>query len=52
MSLVSLYEGQRLWRDLIERMETTGFTLWAIQTGFVDPRNGRTLQVDGIFLRS
>jgi FkbM family methyltransferase len=51
MSLVPLYDGQRLWRDLLERMEKEGFTLWAIQKGFTDPRTGQTLQVDGIFLR-
>jgi FkbM family methyltransferase len=51
LSLVPLYEGQRLWRDVIDRLETEGFTLWAIQRGFTDPRNGRSLQVDAIFLR-
>ena len=51
LSLVSLYDGQRLWRELIERMEKEGFTLWAIQKGFTDRQTGRSLQVDGIFLR-
>jgi FkbM family methyltransferase len=51
LSLVPLYDGQRLWREIIERMKSEGFTLWAIQKGFTDPRTGRTLQVDGIFLR-
>lgn len=51
LSFVPLYEGQRLWRDIIERMEHEGFTLWAIQQGFTDERTGRTLQLDGIFLR-
>jgi FkbM family methyltransferase len=51
LSLVPLYDGQRLWREIIERMESEGFTLWAIQKGFTDPRTGRSLQADGIFLR-
>lgn len=51
LSLISLYEGQKLWLELIQRMEIEGFTLWAIQKGFTDPRTGRSLQVDGIFLR-
>ena len=51
LSLVPLYDGQRLWREIIERMEKEGFTLWALQKGFTDPRTGRSLQVDGIFLR-
>lgn len=51
LSLVPLYEGQRLWREIIDRLESEGFTLWAIQQGFTDPRDGRTLQVDAIFFR-
>lgn len=51
LSLVPLYEEQRLWREIIKRMENEGFTLWAIQKGFTDPRTGRSLQVDAIFLR-
>jgi FkbM family methyltransferase len=51
LSLVPLYDGQRLWFELIERMENEGFTLWAIQKGFIDPLTGRSLQVDVIFLK-
>jgi len=51
LSLVPLYEGQRLWLDVIQRLEREGFTLWALQKGFTDPRDGRTLQVDGVFFR-
>lgn len=52
LSLVPLYEGQKLWRDVIARLEAMGFTLWAIQKGFTDPRDGRTLQLDAIFFRT
>ena len=52
LSLTPLYEGQRLWLDIIERLETEGFRLWALQKGFTDLRDGRTLQLDGIFFRS
>ncbi len=51
LSLVPLYEGQRLWRDLVNRLESEGFILWALQKGFTDPRDGRTLQADAIFFR-
>ena len=51
LSLVPLYEGQRLWLDMIKRIEHEGFTLWALQPGFTDPRDGRTLQADAIFFR-
>ena len=50
LSLVSLYEGGKLWNEVISRMESYGFKLWNIQPDFTDPRNGRTLQVDGIFI--
>ena len=52
MSLVPLYEGQKLWLEMLNRFETEGFTLWAIQRGFTDPRDGRSLQVNAIFFRT
>lgn len=51
LSLVPLYEGQHLWLETIRRMQESGFTLWSITPVFHDPANGRTLQVDGLFLR-
>ena len=51
LSLVPLYDGQRLWRDIIDRLESEGFMLWALQKGFTDPHTGQSLQMDGIFLR-
>ena len=51
LSLVPLYEGQLLWRGLVDRLESEGFTLWALQKGYTDPRDGRSLQVDAIFFR-
>lgn len=51
LSLVLLYDGQRLWRDIVDRLDDEGFMLWALQTGFTDPRTGQSLQMDGIFLR-
>ena len=51
LSLIPLYEGQYLWREILERLELAGFTLWAIQPEFIDPNDGRTLQMNGIFFR-
>ena len=51
LSLIPLYEGQQLWLELIHSLELQGFTLWAIQKGFTDHRDGRTLQIDAIFFR-
>lgn len=50
LSLVVLYEGQHLWRDMVDRLEGAGFTLWGLQPSFMDVR-GRNLQCDAIFFR-
>jgi FkbM family methyltransferase len=52
LSLVPLYEGQHLWREVIDRLETEGFSLWVFKPVFSDGASGRTLQVDGIFFRN
>lgn len=52
LSLLPLYEGQHLWREVIDRLEAEGFTLWGFKPAFSDPISGRTLQVDGIFYRT
>lgn len=49
--LLPLYEGQRLWRECVERLESAGFILWSLEPAFVDPINGRTMQWNGLFLR-
>ncbi len=51
LSTIPLYEGQQLWMESIERLQTAGFTLWSLQPVFVDPANGRILQWDGLFFR-
>jgi FkbM family methyltransferase len=52
LSLVPLYEGQHLWLDVIHRLGTAGFRTWAVQPGFTDHRDGRTLQLDALFFRT
>jgi FkbM family methyltransferase len=51
LSLVPLYERQRLWLEVVRRLESEGFTLWSVRQGFIDPRDGRTLQLDATFFR-
>ena len=51
LSLIPLYEDQHLWRDIIDRMESHGFALWALQPEFIEPDNARTLQANGVFYR-
>ena len=52
LSMVQLYENQHLWLECVARLETAGFTLWALEPVFVDLKNGRTLQMDGFFVRN
>jgi len=51
LSLRPLYDGQVLWRDIIDSLERCGFEVWSLVPGFLDPETGRMLQCDGIFLR-
>jgi FkbM family methyltransferase len=52
LSLVPLYERQRLWRDIVDRLNEEGLMLWALQKGFTDSRTGQSLQMDGIFFKT
>jgi FkbM family methyltransferase len=51
MSLVPLYAEQLLFDDLLAKIESMDFELFAIFPGHVHEITGRTLQVDGLFLR-
>lgn len=52
MSLVPLYEGQVLYRELLDWLGQEGFQLWSLLPGFADLKSGRLLQMDGVFFRS
>lgn len=52
LSLIPLYEGQKLWLDLINRLSATQHQVFAIQPGFTDTKTGQTLQVDGLFFKA
>lgn len=51
LSLVPLYDGQPLWLELIEFLQSRGFRAVGLAHGFWDERTGETLQVDGVFVR-
>ena len=51
LSLIPLYKGQHLWEDIILRLKKENFKLWSIQKGFTDKKNGRTLQINAVFLK-
>jgi FkbM family methyltransferase len=51
LSLVPLYEGAPKFVDMIAYVESKGFELFSLVSGFSDRRIGRLLQVDGFFVR-
>ena len=52
LSLVPLYEGAPTFVEMIAYVESKGFELFSIVSGFRDKRIGRLLQADGFFVRS
>jgi FkbM family methyltransferase len=52
LSFVPLYEGQQLYGQLTDRLYDAGYTLYGFDAGFADPRTGRMLQCDGLFVRT
>lgn len=51
LSLVPLYDGQKLMPEMLEAVAAQGFKLWAIAPAFLEPGTGRLLQVDATFFR-
>ena len=51
LSLVKLFDGQKLYLELIEMMNREGFSLHSIEPAFTDKKTGRLLQVNGLFFR-
>jgi FkbM family methyltransferase len=51
LSFVPLYKGQQLFAELSDRLTAAGFGIYALEAGFADPRTGRMLQCDGLFVR-
>lgn len=51
MSLVPLYGGQVLFKELFDWVTGQGFNLQGVIPGFGDQATGRMLQMDGIFFR-
>jgi FkbM family methyltransferase len=52
MSLTKLYEGQKLFKELYEKVTSLGFDLNLIEPSFTDKNTGRLLQIDGVFYKS
>jgi hypothetical protein len=51
LSLMPLYEGELLYREMLERLDRLGYYLFAVVPGFSDMTSGQLLQMDGIFFR-
>lgn len=51
LSLVELYEGQKLYDFYLNFMHKNNFALWDIKPVFYDPNTGRLLQFDAIFIK-
>jgi FkbM family methyltransferase len=51
LSLVPLYDGERLFHPMLHDLEERGYDLWAMVPGFADPDTGRLLQLDAVFFR-
>ena len=51
LSLYPMYEDQPDWRRLCDRMEELGFVFFAVDPGYSDPKTGRLVEMDGLFVR-
>ena len=51
LSFMPLYEGAMLIREALDLVYSLGFTLTGLLPCFMDARNGRMLQADGVFFR-
>jgi FkbM family methyltransferase len=52
LSLYPMYEEQPDWRELVDRIEGLGFVLFAVDPGYSDPKSGRLVEMDGLFVRA
>jgi FkbM family methyltransferase len=52
LSFVALYEGSMLIQEALDVLDSLGFVLAGLIPGFMDVRNDRVLQADGVFFRS
>ena len=50
LTLVELYEGQKLWLDIVELLTANNFEIWSLEKGFQNSKNKQILQIDCIFL--
>jgi FkbM family methyltransferase len=51
MSLLPLYQGEVLMPEMAKLLEEKGFEPWDLQPALRDPKTGRLLQVDAVFIK-
>jgi len=51
LSLVQLYDGQKLFMEMVELIGSYGFNIYSMQQGFTNKNTGRVLQSDVVFFR-
>jgi hypothetical protein len=51
MSLLPIYEGERDYLTIIQRLAASGFTLQLVLPGYFERKLGRMLEIDGVFVR-
>jgi hypothetical protein len=51
MSLVTLYQGELLFREMLDYMNNLGYSLHWLKPTIPDPNTGQMLQLDGIFFK-
>ncbi len=51
MSLLPLYQGERDYRAMIQRLAAAGFTLHLVLPGYFERKLARMVEIDGVFIR-
>ncbi len=51
LSIVPLYDSQRLYPAFFDFFRDAGFTLWSLSPVYTDPGTGQLLQFDALFVR-
>lgn len=51
MSFEELYEGEMLYREMIDFLAQNGFVLCVLKNGFHNVKTGKLLQADGLFFK-
>lgn len=51
LSMVQLYQRQKLFIYYINKLKKLGFDLWDLKKGFHNPKTGQVYQFDGFFFK-